>query len=79
MPDRALSVRLDADAQRALGRLMRNGASQSQANRDALVLAARRAWLDRAEDDARRLAASPRDQAEIAAVRAFFDEPDAAG
>ena len=76
--ERAISVRLDAEAQRALERLTRSGASQSQAIRNALVLAANHVWRAHAEADAKRLAASAADRAEVAAVRAFFDEPDAA-
>lgn len=78
MAERAISVRLDPEAQRALERLTGKGASQSQAIRDALVLAARSAWLAEAEADAKRLAESPSDRAEVAVIRAFFDEPDAA-
>ncbi len=78
MAEKAISVRLDAGAQRALTQVTRSGASQSQAIRDALVLAARRAWHAAAEEDARRLAASPGDRAEVAAIREFFDDPDAA-
>ena len=42
MPERAISVRLDAEAQRALDELVASGMSQSQAIRHALVQAARR-------------------------------------
>lgn len=42
MPERAISVRLDAEAQSALDELVALGMSQSQAIRHALVLAARR-------------------------------------
>jgi Arc/MetJ-type ribon-helix-helix transcriptional regulator len=78
MAERAISVRLDSEAQRALERLTGKGTSQSQAIRDALVSAARSAWLAEAESDAKRLAESSSDVAEVAAIRAFFDEPDAA-
>ena len=42
MPDRAISVRLDVEAERALDALVASGMSQSQAIRYALVVAARR-------------------------------------
>jgi hypothetical protein len=79
MAERAISVRLDAETQRALARLTRNGGSQSQAIRAALVDAARQSWYAEAERDARRLAESPTDRAEVDAIREFFGEPNAAG
>jgi len=42
MPERAISVRLDAEAQRALDELVASGLSQSDAIRYALVQASRR-------------------------------------
>jgi hypothetical protein len=74
MTEKAISVRLDAEAERALARLTRGGVSQSQAIRHALVSAARGAWLTQAAEDATRLGASADDRAEIEAVRVFFDE-----
>ena len=78
MVERAISVRLDGDAQSALARLTRDGRSQSQAIREALVIAAKQSWYAAAERDARRLAESPTDRAEVEAIREFFGEPDAA-
>jgi Arc/MetJ-type ribon-helix-helix transcriptional regulator len=42
MPERAISVRLDAEAQHALDELVASGMSQSEAIRHALVQTARR-------------------------------------
>ena len=42
MPERAISVRLDDEAQRALESLIASGMSQSKAIRYALIVAARR-------------------------------------
>ena len=73
--DRAISVRLDSEAQLALEELTRRGASRSQAIRDALILAARRAWYEQAEADAKRIAHDPHDRKVIAEIREFFGEP----
>jgi Arc/MetJ-type ribon-helix-helix transcriptional regulator len=74
MAERAISVRLDADAQRALDVLMRDGTSQSAAIRAALLSASRAARYDRMAADAQRLAADPADRALIAELNDFFDE-----
>jgi Arc/MetJ-type ribon-helix-helix transcriptional regulator len=74
MAEKPISVRLDAEAQRALERLTENGVSQSQAIRQALIDAARAVWLERAEADAKRIGNDPVDRAAIAEVHAFFDE-----
>ncbi len=76
VPDKAISVRLDDESQRALRRLMERGLSQSEAIRRALIDTASSAWLEQARMDAERLANDPSDRAEIAAVRAFMDELD---
>ena len=76
VPDKAISVRLDDESQRALRRLMERGLSQSEAIRRALIATASSAWLEQARMDAERLANDPSDRAEIAAVRAFMDELD---
>ena len=76
VPDKAISVRLDDESQRALRRLMERGLSQSEAIRRALIDTASSAWLEQARMDAERLADDPSDRAEIAAVRAFMDELD---
>ena len=77
--DKAISVRLDAEAQRALARLTRGGASQSQAIRQALIDAARTALLEQVRADAERVGNDPADRAEIAEISAFFDEFAPAG
>jgi Arc/MetJ-type ribon-helix-helix transcriptional regulator len=77
--ERALSVRLDVQAQRALEILMRNGQSQSEAVRAALLESARRRVYVIAAEDAARLAADPRDRKEMADIAAFFDALDEEG
>lgn len=74
MAERAISVRLDADAQRALEVLMRDGTSQSEAIRSALLAASRTARYGRMAVDAQRLSADPENQALIAELHEFFDE-----
>lgn len=74
MPERAISVRLDADAARALELLMRDGASQSEAIRSALLAASRKARLDRMEADAKRLAGDPANERVVAEIQEFFGE-----
>ena len=79
VPDRAISVRLDPEADAALDQLVASGLTQSQAMRLALVEAARRRAGDSSlAAEAARLAADKRDRREIADVRAFMDEPRAA-
>jgi len=73
--ERAISVRLDAEAQRALEFLMRDGRSQSEAIRLALVTASTKARHDQMAEDAKRIANDPEDRAMIAEIRAFMDEP----
>ncbi|HVC86708.1 MAG TPA: hypothetical protein VNC40_04685 [Gaiellaceae bacterium] len=74
MAEKAISVRLDAEARRALTFLMRNETSQSEAIRLAVIAAARAAEYDQIAADAKRLANDPQDRALIAEIRAFFDE-----
>jgi Arc/MetJ-type ribon-helix-helix transcriptional regulator len=74
VPEKAISVRLDDESQRALRRLMERGLSQSEAIRRALIDSVSSAWLEQARADAERIANDPSDRAEIAAVRAFMDE-----
>lgn len=79
VPDRAISVRLDPDADAALEQLVASGLTQSQAMRLALVEAARRRAGDSSlAAEAARLAANEADRREIADVRAFMDELRAA-
>jgi hypothetical protein len=54
---------------------MRDGTSQSEAIRSALIAASRAARYERMAADAKRLANDPRDRALIAEIRDFFDEP----
>jgi Arc/MetJ-type ribon-helix-helix transcriptional regulator len=74
MADKAISVRLDAEAQRALAKLTAGGASQSEAIRQALAVAARTAWIEQARADAERVGNDPADRAVIAEIRAFMDQ-----
>ena len=74
--DRAISVRLDPEADAALEALVALGLTQSRAIRLALVEAARRRAGDSSlAVEAARLATDDRDRREIADVRAFMDEP----
>ena len=76
VPDRAISVRLDPQADAALEALVASGLTQSQAIRLSLVEAARRRAGDSSlAVEAARLAADERDRREIADVRALMDEP----
>lgn len=73
MPE-ALSVRLDADAQRALARLEATGLTRSQAIRRSLIQAAAR--LDRREELAAEVAALEADEddrAEMAEVAELME------
>jgi Arc/MetJ-type ribon-helix-helix transcriptional regulator len=72
--EKAISVRLDEEAQRALARLTTAGVSQSQAIRQALIDSARAAWIAQAQADAKRIGSDPIDRAAIAETHAFFDE-----
>jgi Arc/MetJ-type ribon-helix-helix transcriptional regulator len=77
--ERAISVRLDANAERALEFLMRGGESRSEAIRLALTAEARRRLLALAAEDAARVAADPRDRREIAEVQALMEALRAEG
>lgn len=74
VPEKAISVRLDAEAQRALERLTARGVSRSQAIRQALIDAARVTWYEQAEEDAKRVGRDPHDRAVVAEIREFFDD-----
>jgi Arc/MetJ-type ribon-helix-helix transcriptional regulator len=74
MAEKAISVRLDAEAQRALDRLMEQGVSQSEAIRQALIAAARERRLAQVRADAERVGNDPADRAVIAEIREFMDE-----
>ena len=79
MSEKPISVRLDADAHRALELLTARGRSQSEAIRKALIDASHAAWYAQAREDAKRIAADPVDRAEIAAIQEFFGELDLPG
>jgi hypothetical protein len=72
--EKAISVRLDGEAERALRFLMRGGTSQSVAIRAALLSASRAARLDQMTEDAKRIGADPDDRAMIAELDQFFGE-----
>jgi len=73
LPERAISVRLDERAQRALDALVDTGLSQSEAIRQALVQTASRRRDEMLREESRRVAADPEDRAESAAVLAFME------
>lgn len=73
LPERAISVRLDERAQRALDELVSSGLSQSEAIRHALVEMALRLRDESLSEEARRLASDPDDLAEMAAVAALME------
>ena len=74
MADKAISVRLDADAERALQRLTARGLSRSEAIRQALIQSARETRREQVRADAERIGNDPADRAVIAEIREFFDE-----
>jgi Arc/MetJ-type ribon-helix-helix transcriptional regulator len=74
MAEKAISVRLDADAQRALERLTEQGVSQSQAIRQALIDADRTARREQVRADAERIGNDPDDRALMAEIREYMDE-----
>ncbi len=73
LPERAISVRLDERAQRALDALVDTGLSQSEAIRQALVQTASRRRDEMLREESRRVAADPEDRAESAAVLVFME------
>jgi len=76
--ERAISVRLDVEAERALQQLTSNGRSRSGAIREALVaLAALRLRVDLA-GEAQRLSADVNDRAEKRAVTELMESLRAA-
>jgi Arc/MetJ-type ribon-helix-helix transcriptional regulator len=74
MAEKAISVRLDVEAQRALELLVRDGSSQSEAIRLALIAASRASRYERMAADAKRLANDPENLALIADIQEFFGE-----
>jgi Arc/MetJ-type ribon-helix-helix transcriptional regulator len=74
MAEKAISVRLDADAQRALEWLTARGASQSEAIRQALIDAGRASVREEVRADAERIGNDPDDRALMAEIREYMDE-----
>lgn len=72
--EKAISVRLDAEALRALERLTGSGVSQSQAIRAALIDAARAAIREHVRLDAERIAGDADDRAVMAEIREYMDD-----
>lgn len=73
LSERAISVRLDERALRALDDLVASGLSQSEAIRRALVESAGRLRDEALAEESRRVAADPDDRAEAAAVLALME------
>lgn len=71
--DRAISVRLDEQAVRALDRLTVDGRSKSDAVRDALLVAARVQLLEQARLETEELAADEADRREKAEILALME------
>lgn len=74
MADRAISVRLDAEAQRALDELVGRGLSQSEAIRQALVDSARTSVLEQVRAEANFVGSDPADRGLMAEIRDAMDE-----
>ena len=72
MQPRAISLRLDADTERALRALTRDGRTRSEAIRSAVIAAARREAIDLAAE-AQALAVDDGDCAEAAEVAALME------
>jgi hypothetical protein len=72
--DRAISVRLDGEAQQALAWIMERGFTQSEAIREALVSAAQLREREQMEADAKRVGSDPLDREVIAELAEFFGE-----
>ena len=71
--ERAISIRLDEKATRALELLVRDGKSRSVAIGEAVVDAARRRLHEIAAADAARVGADEDDRREVAAVEALME------
>lgn len=77
MPSRIVRARLDEESRLALSVLMNQGRTESEAIRTALIEAAeRRRQPEALAEEARRLAADPRDRAEAQAILADFEAID---
>lgn len=77
--DKAISIRLDDEAQEALRALMTSGRSQSDAVREAIVELARRGRRGDLVAEAKRLSIDREDRAEKARVARLMDSLRAAG
>jgi Arc/MetJ-type ribon-helix-helix transcriptional regulator len=77
--DRAISVRLDAEAQRALGFLTRSGLSRSEAIREALITTAGQRRSETLAEEAKQVAADPEDRAEKTRITELMEALRAAG
>ena len=73
MAERAISLRLDEEAARALELLMRDGKSRSAAIREAVVETARRRLYELAAADAARVTVDENDRREVASVQALME------
>lgn len=77
--EKAISIRLDEEAQEALRGLMGPGRTQSEAVRDAIVELARRGRRDDLLAEAKRLSHDRADRAEKARVARLMESLRAAG
>jgi Arc/MetJ-type ribon-helix-helix transcriptional regulator len=77
--ERAISVRLDDEAQRALDALTASGRRQSDVIREALVELARKRDRSSLAAEVERLRADPRDRAEKARIAKLMDALRAEG
>jgi len=77
--ERAISIRLDDDAQQALRVLTRSGRSQSEAVREALIALARSRRRADLAKEAERLNADRSDRAEKKRIAALMESLRAAG
>lgn len=77
--ERAISIRLDAEAEQALDALTASGTSRSAAVRLAVIEAARRLRRDSVAGEAAALADDEADRAEMAEVRELMESFRAAG
>ena len=74
MADKAISVRLDTEARRALDWLISRGHTRSEAIRLALVQLAREERTEQIRLDAHRIGGDAADRAEVAEIRALMEE-----
>ena len=77
--DRAISIRLDEEAQEALRSLTGSGRSQSQAVREAIVELAKRGRRGDLAAEAKRLSVDREDRAEKARVARLMESLRATG